>query len=49
MTLREASGHDDLCTGAAPSTEREHDVDRFLPGLFDEGARVHDDEIGGLG
>ena len=49
MTLGKTSGHDDLGALAAAFPEREHDIDRLLTGLFDEGTRIDDDEISRLG
>ena len=49
VALRHAAGHDDLGARRLALGQAEHDVDRLLPGLLDEGTRVDHHEIRRLG
>ena len=49
VALGHAAGDDEAGTVAPALVERQHGVDRLLPGGLDEGARVDDDEVGVIG
>ena len=46
VALGHAAGHDEAGAGPAPVGEVQDGLDRLLAGGLNEGARVHDDEVG---
>ena len=49
VALGEAAGDDEPAPVLPAAVEREHGVDRLLPGVLDEGAGVHHHQIGTIG
>ena len=49
VALRHAAGHDEAGAAAPALGQAQDRVDRLLARRLDEGARVDDDEVGGVG